>query len=209
MSVDSKQPMSIAGYSLVLPPGWVRIPLRNGSEDAVRRAAKQVFQGAHEDIPRDEMGKYRLKIEGKLREVAAQAARSGGVDLYLPTSLRGGVATPCSIVVSEMRLPGGESVEAGDMLRRLTEDADFRAADVDGSAGARSERLRTTTLEQGAKETARHVDYVLLVPGNSGRWLSIAFSTPGDGDPDGEFALLLVELFDAIMATFSWQHHTV
>jgi hypothetical protein len=30
------------------------------------------------------------------------------------------------------------------------------------------------------------------------------FSTLGSGDPDGEYAKILVELFDAMMSTFRW-----
>jgi len=48
------------------------------------------------------------------------------------------------------------------------------------------------------------VDYVLPVPGHPGRWLIVTFATPGDGDPDGELAGLLVRLFDSIMLTFRW-----
>jgi hypothetical protein len=51
---------------------------------------------------------------------------------------------------------------------------------------------------------SRRVDYVLPVPGQPGRWLIVTFATPGDGDPDGEFAGLLVNLFDSIMLTFRW-----
>jgi hypothetical protein len=32
----------------------------------------------------------------------------------------------------------------------------------------------------------------------------VVFSTVGDGDPAGQFAGILVELFDAIMSTFRW-----
>jgi hypothetical protein len=32
----------------------------------------------------------------------------------------------------------------------------------------------------------------------------ITFSTLGDGDPSGQYAGLLAELFDAIMSTFRW-----
>jgi hypothetical protein len=37
-----------------------------------------------------------------------------------------------------------------------------------------------------------------------GDWLIIAFSTLGDGRPEGPFTRLLVELFDAIVSTFRW-----
>ena len=51
---------------------------------------------------------------------------------------------------------------------------------------------------------SRRVDYLIPVPGHSRSMLVVAFSTIGDGDPDGQFAKLLVELFDAIMTTFRW-----
>jgi hypothetical protein len=51
---------------------------------------------------------------------------------------------------------------------------------------------------------SRRVDYVLPVPGIPGDWLVIAFSTLGDGRPEGQFTRLLVELFDAIVSTFRW-----
>ena len=52
---------------------------------------------------------------------------------------------------------------------------------------------------------SRHVDYVIPVPGRPGRWLVIAFSTLGGGDPGDEIARRLTELFDAIVSTFGWQ----
>ncbi|TLS42765.1 hypothetical protein FE633_29395 [Streptomyces montanus] len=39
-----------------------------------------------------------------------------------------------------------------------------------------------------------------------GRWISINFSTPGDGDLESEFTGVLVELFDAVVGTFRWSY---
>jgi hypothetical protein len=36
------------------------------------------------------------------------------------------------------------------------------------------------------------------------RWLIVTFATPGDGDPAGEFAGPLAQLFDSIILTFRW-----
>ena len=46
---------------------------------------------------------------------------------------------------------------------------------------------------------------MLKVPGDPERWLVIAFSTLGGGDPDDDIARLLAGLFDAMMSTFRWQ----
>lgn len=40
--------------------------------------------------------------------------------------------------------------------------------------------------------------------GQADRWLIATFSTAGDGDPEGDFAKLLVGLCDAILLTFRW-----
>jgi hypothetical protein len=48
------------------------------------------------------------------------------------------------------------------------------------------------------------VDYAVPVPGAAARWLLVAFSTLGAGDPDDQVARMLVQLFDAMMSTFRW-----
>jgi hypothetical protein len=44
------------------------------------------------------------------------------------------------------------------------------------------------------------------VADHPGRWISINFSTPGDGDLESEFTGVLVELFDAVVGTFRWSY---
>jgi hypothetical protein len=64
-----------------------------------------------------------------------------------------------------------------------------------------TERMHGVTVEHGS----RRVDYVLPVPADPDRWVVVSFSTLGSGDPNGELARLLVELFDAMMTTFRWR----
>ena len=47
-------------------------------------------------------------------------------------------------------------------------------------------------------------NYVLPVPGTAGDWLMIAFSVLDADGPAGQFAGLLIEVFDAMMSTFRW-----
>jgi hypothetical protein len=75
---------------------------------------------------------------------------------------------------------------------------------VDGTTGARLEGTGPAEMILGIEAASRRVDYLLPVPGQPGQWLIVAFATPGDGDPHGAFAALLVELFDSIMLTFRW-----
>jgi hypothetical protein len=71
--------------------------------------------------------------------------------------------------------------------------------DEEGHASA-PEAVKQATLP------TRRVDYVLPVADHPGRWISINFSTPGDGDIDSEFTGVLVELFDAVVGTFKWSY---
>ncbi|MEV8309932.1 hypothetical protein AB0P36_21905 [Streptomyces flavidovirens] len=203
---------AISGYSLILPPGWTRIPLRKGTEDAVREVAAETIAYAPEEIPRDDVARFRAQFEGRLLGLARKAAENSGIDLYLPTMPRGEVATPCSIVVSEFRLQVGEGMDPVDVARQLAEGGDAERAvehiSVEGGIGTRSEHVRPADPAKDVNDAARVVDYTIPVPGDPARWLSASFSTPGDGDAEGEFALLLVELFDAIMTTFTWQRRT-
>jgi hypothetical protein len=75
---------------------------------------------------------------------------------------------------------------------------------VDGCAGARLESAAPAETILGIEAASRRVDYLLPVPGQPGQWLIVTFAASGDGDPEGEFARLLVELFDSIMLTFRW-----
>lgn len=194
------------GYTLVLPPGWVRIPLRSGTDASIRDVVKRTFANIPDDLPRDEVTKHRLQLERRLRELAGQAAENAGLDLYMPTALRGTVAVTGSFVVSEAKLRGGQDLDPSEVAMALASGQDSQRVRVDGAHGVRSTRLVPASEKRGTPFAARHVDYALAVPDDPGRWLTVAFSTPGDGNPEGEFADLLVELFDAIMTTFRWRY---
>ena len=75
---------------------------------------------------------------------------------------------------------------------------------VDGVTGARSERSAGPDPDQGIEYGSRRVDYMVPMPGADGRWLLLAFSTLGAGDPGDQVARMLVQLFDAMMSTFRW-----
>ncbi|HEX3752768.1 MAG TPA: hypothetical protein VHW06_19525 [Streptosporangiaceae bacterium] len=194
-----------AGYTLVLPPGWERIPARQGTDDAIRAILDAKFRELPPDLPRDQLAPYRAEIEGKLRRAAAQARKNGAIDLYLPVQLRNGLPVPASFVVSEGSIPTAGIDEPGQIVSYLVnEGTDGAAVTVDGVAGARSERCAGPDPDQGIEYGSRRVDYAVPVPGGAGRWLLVAFSTLGAGDPDDEVARLLVQLFDAMMSTFRW-----
>jgi hypothetical protein len=73
---------------------------------------------------------------------------------------------------------------------------------LDGAPAARVERITAPAAEDD--QASLRVEYTVPVPAGVNRWMVITFSTLGDGDPAGEYASLLVQLFDAIMSTFRW-----
>jgi hypothetical protein len=195
----------VSGYSVVVPPGWNRIPIRHGTTAAIQKIAGEVLAG----IPADRLGErtalLRDQIAGRLAELAGQARPLGGVDLYLPISHLHGMAVPASIIVSEGTPPAAGIVDPGQVAGYLASALPGASpVMVDGCAGARLECTAPAQKILGMEAASRRVDYALPVPGHQGQWLIVTFAASGGGDPEGAFANLLVELFDSIMLTFRW-----
>jgi len=200
------------GYSLVLPPGWRRIPVQHGTKAAIRGISDEVLRRYPKDMPRDKMTPYRIEIERQLSDLARRARSSGGVDLYLPIEYVHGVTITASFVVSQVTLPVPEeepaeqlAVDSAQFVAYLTsEQGNASSVLVAGVDAARTESVAPPDPAERMPFGSRRVDYVIPQPGHPTRWMLAAFSTIGDGDPQGDFAKLLVELFDAIMMTFRW-----
>jgi hypothetical protein len=198
------------GYTVVLPPGWYQIPVRDGTADAIRKIVDKTFAHPPEGVPRDRVTPYRLELERRLSEAARQARRGGGVHLYLPVEMRHGALMAASFVVSEGSLGSLEDIRPELVVSYLASGNAATGADgnqpvtVDGAPGLRMERTAPAKPSDGIDYGSRRVDYVIPVPDEQDRWLVVAFSTLGGGDPDDEYARILAELFDAIMSTFRW-----
>jgi hypothetical protein len=208
---------AVSGYTLVLPAGWRRIPVQHGSKAAVRAILDEVFARYPDGTSRDEVIRHRVQLEGRLTDMVRRARSSGGIDLYLPVEYVHGTAVPASFVVSRVALgePGdGRPADPAQVLAHFVAGAGNTAAnaapaEVDGVACARTETVAAPDPGQDVPLASRRADYVVPLPGQPGQWLIITFSTVGDGDPDGDFAKLLVELFDAIMVTFRWSREAL
>lgn len=192
------------GYRVVLPPGWVRIPLREGTE----RAVDAVLERSFAELPRDSTADVRSEVRSQLLAQAHRARDDGqGLDLLLPVELSHGQTIAASAIVAEFAFDG-VSVDPGHVLTALIADAQSTTPiALDGASGVRAERVVVAdpSRQQGLDSSSRRVDYVLAVPNDPGRWVTISFSSFGDGKPDSDFSALLVELFDAIMGTWRWK----
>ncbi|MFE0256066.1 hypothetical protein [Streptomyces sp. NPDC059010] len=212
------------GYELVLPPGWVRIPLRDGTKEALESVLFSHMGQVPEGIPRDEAMRFRLDVRRQIEKQARAARRNGGLDLYLPVLPRGGIFLMASFIVAEMPLGQDRAAPPEAVLAQLAgeDGTDGSAARVEVAGapalrrsyqsvpGTEEPRSAPEAVPQAAVQQAavpaRRIEYVIPVADDPGRWISINFSTPGDGDLDSEFTGVLVELFDAVVGTFKWSH---
>jgi len=184
---DTGTPVSrqVTGYSVVLPPGWRRIPVRHGTTSVIQEIADEVLAGIRADGARDRASLLREQIEHRLDGLAKQARPLGGVDLYLPISHVHGTAIPASFIVSEGTPSAAGIVDSGQVAGHLA--AALPGASpvmIDGCAGARLESTAPAEKILGIEAASRRVDYTLPVPGQPGQWLIVTFATSGDGDPE-------------------------
>jgi hypothetical protein len=196
-----------AGYMLMLPPGWHRIPVQRGARAAVKKIVEDAFARRSPAVSPDQLVPLRLDLERRLSAMISQARERGGVDLYLPLEPRRGVPIAASFVVSQFAIGGGpdQPADADAVLAHLASlDASATVTTVDEAMAIRTERVADADPAQGVDERSRRVDYVVGMPGDPARWLAVAFSTLGGGDPDDKLALALAQLFDAMMSTFRW-----
>jgi len=205
VTLSSRAVREAGGYTIVIPPGWCRIPLRHGTNAAIKKILDRSFR----HLPRDRVAPYRMEIERRLKALVAQSRSNAGVDLYFPVEPAQDGPVPASFLVSEARYSppvedGGEIDPAQVLAYLASESASARIIEADGAPGLRTEQIVRPGPEAEFQYATKRVEYTLAVPGSPGRWLLAAFSTPGSADPDGQLARLLTELFDAIMLTFRW-----
>ncbi|MGW7076793.1 hypothetical protein [Streptomyces sp. NPDC054866] len=196
------------GYTLIIPPGWTRIPLREGTQETVKKIVDEAAERISGDLPRDKVTEARLELYRRLNSSVKEAQRRDGVDLYLPVEPMHGHLIAASIVVAKVDIALHDGVGRQDAIAQLlTDSADSESAEVAGSSAVRRERTVDADPEKGAEAPSKHVEYIVRVPssGADSGWVVVSFTTIGDADPEGDISEILVELFDAVMTTFRWR----
>ncbi len=197
---------AIEGYGLVLPPGWSRVPLGGNHESALRRLSDLAFADSRDVIHDSVVREFRRRMRAQM----ASARAVGGLDLYLPLRQLHGVPVLASFVVSQVAFDRNPDISG---LRSL-QDAGVTAAEVslDSSpgirreyraAGAASMKVDAATVDAEIP-TARHVEYIVSVPGEARRYIVVAFSVLVVEEPQ-VWEAIIIDLFDAIMTTFRWR----
>ncbi|MFA3875273.1 hypothetical protein ABS735_16500 [Streptomyces sp. MMCC 100] len=215
-TVSGADPVSVVtGYRIILPNDWEQVPLRHGTEGALRRILDKAFTHIPAESPPDRVNVFKRELDRRLRAAVARAQESNALDLYLPMRSTSDVNLGASIVVSESLLPRqrgqvGAHFEPTDVaVHLLSQDgvvnADLSSGELDGALAVRREYVAEADSGKGADLASRRVEYIVAVPDDPNRWFVAAFSAVGGGDPRDELADALVEWFDAVMATLRWR----
>lgn len=215
-----------ASYSIVVPPGFVRVP---GGLDAQEAAAVVAAQLG--EPPASETGAasqdWRLRFGSALGRALAADVHGRVLDSYLTTGPLPGTDVVCSIVVATMPVTRSGHADLDRLLLRrvATHGADpfvlagdpavvWNDSGVDTASGGERDgrdgvgglaplRCRTV-LARIAGHDDRLISLVLTV-GVAAR----AEAAPGDVDVDvdarGRIADALVDVFDAMVSTFRWR----
>jgi hypothetical protein len=195
---------SPTGYALVLPPGWVRVPLRSGTDEVLAGILDRTFAG----LPADRYGPLRSELEGRLRRQVRTARANGGLDLYLPVERVHGATLAASFVVAEVSFDDERAPAPAVLAALLGKDGDESVVTVGGTVAVRSQRTTVAApRDEDELPGSRRVEYLVPVPGDGRRWVTLAFSTVApSGDGPDDLAGVLTDLFDAVVTTFRWEH---
>jgi hypothetical protein len=199
-------------YTLLLPPGWARLPTGPAAAAAVTRLVNQRFQS----LPADKRDLIRRKLRREILTLLGRAHEAGGIEVHLLVDpVRGRAVSAACLATYVVSSSPGRQVSAADLLPEIEGDgATVTLVTVGGGAAVRRHYVTeaspgladldpataTNDVASGYAALPRttHVDYIVPVPGSDGHLL-LSFSTA-----TGEVADELVLLFDAMAATIRW-----
>ena len=203
--------MSVRSYRVVLPEPWRRIPTGPGRSERIAEMVAEAATRLPRDVPPDQAGPWRRELERRMTADVQAAADNGAVDVYLPSDTWHGFLIGASFIVSLVAPPGlvpdgATGEEAAALL--ITELAAGEGADlmsIDGTPWVRVESVEEADPARADIDVGtRRVEYLTPHPDIPQRWIIVAFSCTGAGDPTDEVADVTVRLFDAIMGTWRW-----
>lgn len=203
--------MSGTGYRLVLPAPWVRVSLDGDLEKSVATLMDGAMKDVPKQLPPDQVMPVRRRAEADLLRTLREARDASGIDAYFPAGLMHGNRLNATFIVSSAVPDAMADHEMSvRVMASLLAHPDSRPVTIDDTVWARRERdvaASTAPADRAAPLVAfdaRRVEYRTPVPGDPRRWISVAFTTGGDGDLGSRTTALIVELFDAIMGTWRW-----
>lgn len=200
----------MTSYSLVIPPPWQRIRLGPGMDADVDRVLERAVQDAPKDMPPDQVAAVRIRMREQLLKQLRAAREQGGEDFYFPPRPIHGIHLNASFVVSvvipdarfgadDVAPVQAQLIANGGEPRTIKDTLWVRSTEVIETDG-------TEMVEAGLR--ARKIDYTTAIPGDERRWVVVAATVIGDGDPYSEHTEMVGALFDAMMTTWRWTQAT-
>ena len=199
-----------SAYSIVQIPGWETLSLHPRDRGLLERRLNELAHGSvPAEVPRDTATPFRQEVRKQFVRVVEQAQAAGAGLIALPVETVDGKAVPASYTVSEWRDPDPEEVAPLDLLKSMAASsaAQSEIVEVDGQPALREETVEAADPDADplATHAGRRVTYTVSAPDSRDAWVIFTFITLGDGNPDGQLARMLVELFDAHLTTLRWK----
>lgn len=199
----------VAGWSLLLPPGWWHIPLDQRQHRRIRTMVDRLLA----TLPRDQVFPWRRDLTKLVIDYADRAEAQGGRDLYLLSDLRYGMplAGTCLTTVVPVDLP--QDVPAQALAEILSDGSGDEPGvlDVAGRECARIVRRRAGTHRNAGSSDVDSLEQATgLLPTvgldvhipfpDGGRTLLLSFGTPIE-----PLAEPMILLFEAIAGSLRWR----
>ncbi len=208
-------------FVVLLPPGWVRLPVGGGADAVVARLVSARFQ----QLPPGQRDVIRRALRRQLLDTVASAGAASGIEVLLCVDPVRGKSVSASCLVSFVPPPAGAgAAPAPELLPALgtgESAAEWSVVPVAGQDALRRRHRGVTSpepvtgnpvtgnpvtgnpvtgnpVEPVAEATVTRVDYVIPVPGSSAH-LALSFATVTEPVVDA-----LVALFDAIARSLRW-----
>jgi hypothetical protein len=200
----------VAGWSLLLPPGWWHIRLDERRDRSIHAMLDRLLAS----LPRDRVFPWRRDLTARLTEYVDRAVAENGNDLYLLADLRYGmpVAASCLASVVPVDVPADLPAEL------LAEILAAGPGDEPGTimvAGRPCARVRRDLIANGSRDggdgDVESVDQARgMLPStgldvhvpfpDGGRTLLLSFATPVQ-----PLAKPMTTLFEAIAGSLQWR----
>jgi len=206
----SLRPAHASGYTVILPPGWLRLDAR--SQDGTGELDREL-DAILATVPRDSYGPLVTQARQQAHDVLDQARMAGALDLYLPLGGMHGTPVPASFLVSTVAFnepppdlltspdPEAISLRIATMLATSMPQGEVR--DMPAGMAVRSRQPVAATGD--SQRPGTRVDYHWPLPSQPLKWALASFTTMGAATPEDDVTELLVGLFDAIMLTWRWR----
>lgn len=180
-------------FTLLLPPGWVRIPVDSETEGWF----DDVIGGIVSAAPAARRSDLRVMLEASVRDSLASAKSQGALDLVLSFAEVEGLPLPVSIVVSILDVPTEYGGSVQEQLLTMANPS-ARAIEIDGLIGLR--RFKDRPQDAGAP-ARRTVSYIVHLPWR-GDWLVFTASILTTDEPGyADVQVALEALIDAMIST--------